>query len=186
MTLDLGTARGVDAKSFGEPGQRTFQLRIVGATEEAAALWLEKQQLQALSLALSQVLAQTGGEDAPPADLSFFPDPPDSELRVGRMAVGYDPGDRTVVIQAHDLSTDEDADPDVMVRITSADVAQLNSRLKEIIAGGRPTCPLCGEALDKPEAALGEGHSCIRSNGHSDQPIPQDRMEGEEGDEASS
>ncbi|MEX0683191.1 MAG: DUF3090 family protein [Dehalococcoidia bacterium] len=177
MTLDLGTARGVDARSYGQPGQRTFQMRIVGLTEETAALWLEKQQLQALSLALSQVLAQTGGEDAPPTDLSFFPDPPDAELHVGRMAVGFDPADRTVVIQAHDLTTEEDADPDVVVRITNADCAQLNSRLKEIIVGGRPQCPLCGVPMDAG------GHMCIRTNGHSEQPIPEKGNEDED-DEA--
>ena len=178
MTLDLGTARGVDARAFGKPGQRTFQLRIVGATEEAAALWLEKQQLQALSLAFSQVLAQTGGEDTPATDLSFFPDPPDADVHVGRMAVGYDPADKTVVIQAHDLTSDEDGEPDILVRITSADVAQLSTRLKEMIAGGRPTCPLCGVPLDSA------GHSCIRSNGHSELPVPRDRMEEDDDDEA--
>jgi uncharacterized repeat protein (TIGR03847 family) len=177
MTLDLGTARGVDAKAFGEPGQRTFQLRIVGATEETATLWMEKQQLQALSLALSQVLAQTGGEETPATDLSFFPDPPDAEVHVGRMAVGYDPGDRAVVIQVHDLATDEDGDPDVLARISATDVAQLNTRLKEIIAGGRPTCPLCGVPLDSG------GHTCIRSNGHSEQPIPENRIDDEDEDE---
>lgn len=171
MTLDLGTARGVDAKAFGQPGERTFQLRVVGATEETAVLWLEKQQLQALSLALSQVLAQTGGEDTPATDLSFFPDPPDADLHVGRMAVGYDPADRTVVIQAHDLTSDDDGDPDVLVRITNTDVAQLSTRLKEIVAGGRPTCPLCGVPLDS------SGHTCIRSNGHSDEPVPRDRID---------
>ena len=174
MTLDLGTARGVDARAFGKPGERTFQLRIVGATEEAAALWLEKQQLQALSLAFSQVLAQTGAEDTPATDLSFFPDPPDADVHVGRMAVGYDPADKTVVIQAHDLTSDEDGDPDILVRIRSVDVAQLSTRFKEIIAGGRPTCPLCGVPLDA------SGHTCIRSNGHSEQPVPRDRMEDDE------
>ncbi len=174
MTLDLGTARGVDAKAFGKPGERTFQLRVIGATEEAAALWLEKQQLQALSLALSQVLAQTGGEDTPATDLSFFPDPPDADVHVGRMAVGYDPADKTVVIQAHDLASDEDSEPDVLVRITSADVAQLSTRLKEILAAGRPTCPLCGVPLDS------SGHACIRSNGHSEEPVPRDRLEDDE------
>jgi uncharacterized repeat protein (TIGR03847 family) len=178
MTLDLGTARGVDAKAFGSPGQRTFQLRLVGATEETATLWLEKQQLQALSLALSQVLAQTGAEEAPATDLSFFPDPPDAEVHVGRMAVGFDPADHTVVIQVHDLSTDEDADPDVLARISTADVAQLNTRLKEIIAGGRPTCPLCGVPLDPG------GHACIRSNGHSEQPVPENRLGDDEDEEA--
>jgi uncharacterized repeat protein (TIGR03847 family) len=176
MTIDLGTARGIDAKAYGVPGQRTFQLRITGANEATASLWLEKQQVQALSLAFSQVLAQTGGEDTPATDQSFFPDPPDTEVHVGRMAVGWDPADKTVVMQVHDLATDEDADPDVLVRITSSDVAQLSSRLKEIIAGGRPTCPLCGVPMG------GDGHKCIRTNGHSEQPIP-DRDEGEDDDD---
>jgi len=171
MTLDLGTARGVDARAFGKPGERTFQLRIMGATEETAALWLEKQQLQALSLALSQVLAQTGGEDTPATDLSFFPEPPDADLHVGRMAVGYDPADKTVVIQAHDLASDEDGDPDVIARITSANVAQLSTRLKQMIAGGRPTCPLCSVPLSS------SGHTCIRSNGHSQEPVPRGRID---------
>ena len=178
MTLDLGTARGVDGKTFGKPGERTFQLRVVGVTEEAAALWLEKQQLQALSLAFSQVLAQTGGEETPATDLSFFPDPPDVDLHVGRMAVGYDPADKAVVIQAHDLTSDEDGDPDILLRITSVDVAQLSTRLKEMIAGGRPTCPLCAVPLDS------SGHKCIRSNGHSEEPVPPDRGEDDDANEA--
>ncbi len=174
MTLDLGTARGTDARAFGQPGERTFQLRVIGATEETAVLWLEKQQLQALSLALSQVLAQTGSEDAPATDLSFFPEPPDADVHVGRMAVGYDPADKTVVIQVHDLTADEDGDPDVLLRITSAAVAQLSTRLKEMVGGGRPTCPLCGVPLDA------SGHTCIRSNGHSKQAVPRDRVEDDE------
>jgi len=177
MTIDLGTARGVDAKSYGQPGQRTFQMRIVGAGQQTAALWLEKQQVQALSLALSQVLAQTGADEAPANDLKGFPEPPDAEIHVGRMAVGFDPGDRAVLIQAHDLTTDEDADPDLIVRITHTEVAQLNTRLKEIISGGRPQCPLCGVPMDSG------GHMCIRTNGHSEQPIPE-RGEIEDEDEA--
>jgi uncharacterized repeat protein (TIGR03847 family) len=176
MTVDLGTALGVDAQSYGQPGQRTFQIRIVGESETTASIWLEKQQLQALSLAISQVLAQTGGEDAPALDLPSFPDAPDTEIHAGRIAVGYDPRDRALLIQAHDLTTDEDADPDLLVRITNADCSQLNSRLKQIIAGGRPLCPLCAAPMDAG------GHVCIRTNGHTKQPLP-DRMEDEDEEE---
>jgi uncharacterized repeat protein (TIGR03847 family) len=93
------------------------------------------------------------------------------------MAVGYDPADRTVVIQAHDLTSDEDGDPDVLLRITNTDVAQLSTRLKEIVAGGRPTCPLCGVPLDS------SGHTCIRSNGHSKEPVPRDRIDDDDSEE---
>src|SRR5450756_1602585 len=52
MTIEFGVARGIDAQSFGQPGQRTFRLRILGASAESASLWLEKEQMQALSLCL--------------------------------------------------------------------------------------------------------------------------------------
>ena len=59
MTIELGLARGIDAQSFGQPGQRTFRLRIVGAEAESASLWIEKEQMQALSIALKQMLVPT-------------------------------------------------------------------------------------------------------------------------------
>ena len=52
MTVELGLATAVDAQAFGQPGQRTFRLRLLGEQAEAASLWLEKEQMQALSLAL--------------------------------------------------------------------------------------------------------------------------------------
>ncbi len=35
----------------------------------------------------------------------------------------------------------------------------------------RPTCPLCGVPLDS------SGHTYIRSNGHSKESVPRDRLE---------
>jgi uncharacterized repeat protein (TIGR03847 family) len=172
MTADFGTARGIDARAHGEPGARTFQVRIIGSNYESASLWLEKQQMQALSLALTQVLMQIGRPNRDSEEISSFPEGPDHDFRVGRMAIGFDPSTGTVVLHIFDLGRDEEEEePDVQVRVTSDACASLNSGLQETIASGRPQCPLCGVPLDP------EGHACIRSNGHSKQPIPDDRVD---------
>jgi uncharacterized repeat protein (TIGR03847 family) len=133
---------------------------------------MEKQQMQALSLALTQVLTQMGRPNRDSEEISTFPDGPDHDFRVGRMAIGFDTSSSTVVLHVFDLGRDEEEEePDVQVRISPDACAGLNSRLQEIIAAGRPQCPLCGAPLDP------EGHACIRSNGHSKQPIPEERAD---------
>lgn len=175
MTADFGTARAVDARAFGEPGQRTFQIRILGGNLQTASLWLEKQQLQALSMALTQVLSQLGRGEGGEQDVGAFPQTPEHDFRVGRMAIGFDSGDGAVVLQAFEISrAEEEEDPDVQVRFTEDSCASLNQRLMEIIAAGRPQCALCGQVVEPT------GHACIRSNGHSKEPIPEERFDDEQ------
>jgi uncharacterized repeat protein (TIGR03847 family) len=175
MTIDFGVARGIDAQTFGQPGQRTFRLRIVGASSESASLWMEKEQLQALSIALKQMLSQLEyAAEPPPASAGDFPVVADHDFRVGRMGMGFNASDRTVVLYTFELGAgdgDED-EPTLRTRLTQEQSASLNAQLDEIIAGGRPVCPLCGLAMDP-------AHACIRSNGHSKQPIPEEESEDE-------
>ncbi|MEO8458864.1 MAG: DUF3090 family protein [Chloroflexota bacterium] len=174
MTADFGTARAIDAAAYGQPGSRTFQLRVIGSNLESASLWMEKQQMQALNLALTQVLAQMGRPNANPDSAATFPEGADHDFRVGRMAIGFDATSGTVVLHVFDLTKDEDdEEPDMQVRITGDACAALNGRLQEIIASGRPQCPLCGAPMDA------SGHACVRSNGHSKQPIPDERVDEE-------
>jgi uncharacterized repeat protein (TIGR03847 family) len=171
MTLEFGVARGIDAQSFGQPGQRTFRLRIVGAEGESASLWMEKEQLQALSIALKQMLSQLEYNEEPPvASAGEFPVVADHDFRVGRMGMGFNASDRTVVLYTFELgATETDGEePTLRARLTQEQSASLGVQLDEIISGGRPTCALCGLAIDP------SGHACIRSNGHSKQPIPEE------------
>jgi uncharacterized repeat protein (TIGR03847 family) len=176
VTADLGVARGVDAQAFGQPGQRTFRLRLVGGGSESASLWLEKEQMQALSLALKQMLAQLEYEDDPPAaDVGEFPVVADHDFRVGRLGMGFNAADRTVVLYTYELGADEDSEePTLRVRFTQEQSSSLIRNLDDIIAGGRPVCPLCGVAVDPG------GHACIRSNGHTRQPIPDEPADEEQ------
>jgi uncharacterized repeat protein (TIGR03847 family) len=176
MTAEFGVARGIDAQAFGQPGQRTFRLRIVGTNAESASLWLEKEQMQALSLAMKQMLAQLEYDKEPPAaDIGEFPVVADHDFRVGRMGMGFNPSDRTVVLYAYEIGAaeEEDEEPTLRVRLTQEQSAALNLQLDDIIAGGRPVCPLCGLPVDRG------GHACVRSNGHSKQPIPEEDTDDE-------
>ncbi len=167
MTIDLGQARAIDFQTFGEPGQRTFRLRAVGAAGQTASLWLEKQQLQAFDMAFSQVLAQLNyTEELAPADLSAFPEKPEHDFRVGRIGLGFDPSDRGIVVHAFEMAVEDEQNPTLSVRLTAEQCAGLVPQIRAIVEAGRPTCPLCGAGIDPT------GHTCIRSNGHSRQAIP--------------
>jgi uncharacterized repeat protein (TIGR03847 family) len=169
MSTEFGLARFVDAESFGEPGQRTFRLRMAASSGETARLWMEKQQLIALSMAMGQALSQLRYVEAAPGSPQFaFPDSADHEFKVGRMAVGLDASDRTIVFFAHDIADeDEESEPLLRVRFSPDQCASLRRQLDQIVSEGRPLCPLCATPMEP------EGHACIRSNGHTQQPIPE-------------
>jgi uncharacterized repeat protein (TIGR03847 family) len=175
MTHEYGAARGIDAQTFGQPGQRTFRLRLVGSGGESGSMWIEKEQLQAMSMALKQMMSQLEYNQQPPrADVGEFPVVADHDFRVGRMGMGFSASDRTIVLFAFELGTDDDDDePTLRVRLTQEQCASLGEQLDEIIAGGRPTCPLCGLPMDDG------GHACVRTNGHSKQPIPDEQADDE-------
>jgi len=173
LTRSFLVARAVDAQSFGQPGQRTFRLRILGAALESAWLWLEKEHLRALSLACRQVLLQAGhGKEPPPADLGQFPEVADYDFPVGSIGMGFNAADRTVVLQFEELGKGEESA--LRTELTLDHCASLVEQLEAIIAAGRPACLLCGLPIDP------SGHACVRANGHSPQPIPESGVEGED------
>jgi uncharacterized repeat protein (TIGR03847 family) len=130
---------------------------------------MEKEQLQALSLALAQMLWQLRYQQAGSlSKIDEFPADAEYDLRVGRMAMGLDLSDRAIVLHAFDAGAGDDDEPTLSVRLTEDHCASLRQQLDEIIAGGRPPCALCHLPIDA------SGHACIRSNGHSSQPIPKE------------
>ena len=178
MSTDFGIARGIDAQAFGQPGQRTFRLRIVGDDGDTASLWMEKEQLQALSLALKQMLGQLEySDDPPPADAGDFPVVAAHDFRVGRMGMGFNASDRTVALFLYEVNVEDEDDPTLRARMTQEQCASLSAQLDDIVAGGRPTCALCGLAMEPT------GHACVRSNGHSKQPIPDEESDEDDDDE---
>ena len=165
-TYDFGPVDALDAEAIGVPGKRTFRIRA-WKNRATASLWLEKQQLLALSLALRQVMSQTG-QDPQPKALSKrpFPERPTVDLRVGRLALGRDEDSDHLILWAHETGSDEDAPPNFSCHLDWEQALTLCDRAETVCAAGRPICILCGEPLDP------EGHACVRSNGHSPQQVP--------------
>ncbi len=165
---DFGRVSGLEAEALGQPGQRTFRLRI-SSGQRTASVWMEKEQLQALALALMRLLVQMGRpEDIPEADavarpLSVFPQRPSLELTAGRLGVGFDQTDESIVLLAYDAESEEESEQGEAVlacRAAPSQCRDLVAMIEAVIAAGRPICRLCLAPIDP------EGHVCARSNGH--------------------
>jgi uncharacterized repeat protein (TIGR03847 family) len=167
------------AGTVGQPGDRTFFLQA-RAGPRVTSVGLEKFQVtllaERLEELLDEVLRREVSETVVPAvapvelrDDDPLDQPVEEEFRVGTMALAWDPDDERVVIEAQEVTdTEDDAeigeeDPAVAVlrvRITAGMARAFAQRALQIVAAGRPPCPLCGLPLD----AL--GHVCPRQNGH--------------------
>ena len=64
---DFGRAELLEPEAIGEPGQRRFRLRVQSG-DKAASLWMEKEQLAALSFGIRQILEQNTGDEADEPD----------------------------------------------------------------------------------------------------------------------
>ena len=169
--LDFGKVSSLEAEAIGEPGQRTFRLRVT-SDQRTASLWLEKEQLQALALAFMRLLVQMGQPEYIPAagavakPLSPFPEQPSLDLKVGRLGLGLDQAEGSIVLFAYEVEeSEEESEPPeteavLACRAAPAQCRDLVAMIEGIVAGGRPICRLCLAPIDP------EGHVCARSNGH--------------------
>jgi uncharacterized repeat protein (TIGR03847 family) len=172
--LDFGHAEVLEPEAIGEPGQRAFRLRIMSGSD-SASLWLEKEQLAALTLAFRHLLEQTeerpSDEAPPPPSDQAFPEPAQVDMKLGRLGIGYDEDLRMVTIFAYATDEAEDAPPTFACQVNLKQCVTFAQRAEETINAGRPVCVLCGMPIEK------EGHKCHRRNGHSSQPISLEEAE---------
>lgn len=167
MSINLGVARSIDVQSFGEPGQRTFRIRILGSASETVWLWVEKEHVRALAFAFRRIISGLKYEDRPETAVAEeLPEAAEREFRVGIIGVGFDESDQTVALQVHELGLGEEDDPTLRVRLTLAQCSVVAAQLDEIVEGGRPVCQLCGLPIDPT------GHPCGRRNGQSKEAVP--------------
>lgn len=149
----------VHAESFGEPGQRTFRIRV-DTLEGQISLWLEKEQIVMVGTAIDEVLARVPDrpEERPrPDNLRGFVG--DLEVRVGSLSIGYDSDRLGYSIEASDFESPFDLSVIALLAPRSAFV-RLSEEIGDIVSASRPRCPLCGTPL------TGSPHFCPPSNGH--------------------
>lgn len=169
------------AGAVGQPGARTFFLQA-RAQGRLTTVSLEKFQVAVLAdrldELLDEVLRRSGGRAPVPAvapgevsDEGPLDTPIEEDFRVGTMALAWDPDTSQVIIEAQEATAEEEEDPIfgdpdrpepavLRVRISAAAARAFSRRALDIVAAGRPPCPLCGQPLDP------EGHICVRLNGH--------------------
>lgn len=167
---DFGRAELLEPEAIGEPGERVFRLRVMSGTENAS-LWLEKEQLAALTLAMRQLLEQADEEDEASekpetvAPNRPFPTEAEIDFKLGRLGIGYDERRRMVTIFAYAMDVDEDAPPTFACQVSLDQCVAFAERAESTINAGRPICILCGVAIEN------DGHKCLRRNGHSKLPV---------------
>jgi len=167
---DLGRVDLLEPEAIGEPGLRMFRLRVMSSTE-AASLWLEKEQLAALAVAMRQLLEQAddeeqpGDDPEPVASNQAFPAHPEIDFKLGRLGIGYDERLRIVTIFGYAMDLDEEAAPTFACQVSLDQCETFAERAEEAISAGRPLCVLCGVAIEN------DTHKCLRRNGHSKLPV---------------
>jgi uncharacterized repeat protein (TIGR03847 family) len=104
MSTNLGRVTLLGAEAVGQPGQRRFCL-FVQSRRGSAIMWMEKEQLNRLSLTLDKVLAQltegqvlrteaqAGLPPTPPGMPPDFPRTPEYDFRAAQMSLTYDERD---------------------------------------------------------------------------------------------
>lgn len=158
-----GDAQLLQVEALGEPGHRRF--RIVAVIEgETYILWMEKQQVQALGLALEQLIEQVPGSPGAGGVGNAFAvvnEETRNQFRVGRIEIAFDDLIEQILISAHDIEQDTpDAPPTLAIRISREQARELSSEAADLVARGRPICPMCGSPMER------EGHVCPQQNGH--------------------
>lgn len=157
-----GDAQALRVEALGQPGQRRF--RVLAAIDgETHILWMEKQQVQALGLALEQLLEQLPGApilSAGEALPGVFDEDTRNQFRVGRIEIAFDEAIERIIIVAHDIEQEEDEQPTLAVRISRDQARSISADAAHVVAQGRPRCPMCGAPMDP------EGHVCPQQNGH--------------------
>jgi uncharacterized repeat protein (TIGR03847 family) len=160
---DYGRASSVDAEAIGQPGQRRFRL-LVRSDAGAAAVWMEKQQLDAIGIWLNESLERLDKEQ-PSSEADEEPSPFgaifDLDFRASQIGLGYAEDANLFAIQAYDSdSALQSQSPTFRCFLSRGQCRVLARKIAAVVAGGRPICPLCESPMDP------SGHVCPKANGH--------------------
>ena len=172
---DLDPVTRLTADAVGAPGQRTFYLQAASGPDQVTLL-VEKEQVRRLAESLQSWLPELAAdrpedpEEARSAEAGelALSEPLEPDFRVGQLLLSYDPERDRVVVVATELQAGGDEEPEelapdpleVRLFVTRPQLRVLARHGSQVVARGRPPCPLCGNPLDP------SGHVCPALNGH--------------------
>ena len=167
-SFDLPSVDAVTFGTVGEPGKRVFYVQAWAAST-IVTLKVEKQQVQGLAAAMQELLDDLPAESSPAVAPGLRP-PIEPEWAVGGIGLSpFDDATQRVTVLFEELvrgsgaaGGNEEGEEGATARIgvTIAQMVALVERGEELVAGGRPNCPLCGNPMDP------DGHACPKTNGH--------------------
>ena len=155
----------LSAVAVGVPGKRTFFL-VIGEKEDWIRLWLEKEHLEALSIAVEEFFDKISHDlprladepDTEPADDDTPSGLPSGEFEIDQIGIGYDQEKVVIEFLVHALGPQDLDGIPVHCWIESKQLKRLGVQAREICAAGRPRCKLCGQPIDPT------GHDCPMQN----------------------
>ena len=171
---ELDNVTRLTADAVGEPGQRTFYLQAASGADQVTLL-VENEQVRRLAENLETWLPElAAGRPEDPAEAAAaeagelaLAEPLEPDFRVGQLSLSYDAERDRVLVVATELQAEDEDDPlelpdplEVRLLVTRAQLRVLARHGAEVVARGRPLCPLCGNPLDPT------GHICPAQNGH--------------------
>ena len=171
---DLDPVTRLTADAVGSPGQRTFYLQAASGPEQVTLL-VEKEQVRRLTESLQSWLPELAADrpedpeevEAAEAGELALAEPLEPDFRVGQLSLRYDAERDRVVVIATELLAGDDEEPvelpdrlEVRLFVTRPQLRVLARHGSQVVARGRPPCPLCGNPLDPT------GHICPALNGH--------------------
>lgn len=155
--------------TVGEPGRRLFVLQV-SQGNDLASIAVEKQQVAVLARRIITILEQledlghvmvSGARvvDRGPLDV-----PLEILFRAGAIGLAWDGTKGAIQLElfSSDLGAEQgeqEQDRILQIWLPPRKAHQFAQRAEEVVAAGRPACPLCGQALEAG------GHICPRSNG---------------------
>ena len=162
---ELNEVTFLSAVAVGVPGKRTFFL-IMGRKEDWVRAWLEKEQLEALGLAINQFLLTISQQynrnpresEGPPLSDDVPSGMPAVELEIDQITLGYDQERATITILVHAVGPQKVDWTELSCRVSLAQLNKIGEQAKSLCAAGRPRCVFCGGLIDT------EGHVCPTSN----------------------
>jgi uncharacterized repeat protein (TIGR03847 family) len=174
-SFELDPVDWITAGAVGEPGRRTFYVQARRGSD-LVAIVVEKGQVTALGQLAQELLGRIGIEVTPDdldEDRMRLLEPVMPAWRAGSMSLGMDANGQRFLLEADELTEDEDV---ALEEGTSARRAGGNARFwlsrtqlvalaayasYVVEAGARERCQLCSRPIDPVD-----GHVCPATNGH--------------------
>lgn len=162
---DFGEIKALKVTAIGESGKRTFYFSIA-SDYGCAKIWLEKEELYALAMALKQLLHSLAEDEEMgiglglDAEIDYSLSEPDLlEFKMGYVTLHYDSDLQRFFFSVFDVQEGKAADAKVRFLANAEQVEELVGEALSVYAGGRPICPFCHRPVD-PGA-----HFCPSRNG---------------------